>query len=236
MALATLTNLKTYLGITGTTEDARLQMMLDAAMSGIIQACIGWRFEQVTLTEYYEPDGSKLILRSRPVKSITSLYEDASASWGQTSGAFDTDTLLSEGEDYALEKDGSGINGEVSRSGLIVRIGRLWARQARPVFVSGSVTGSMMLKMSPATGPVKVTYVAGYDDVPADVVLAVYAEVDMMRLMRKKGGGTVQSFGLGEYSYSLANVDKSSHAYGYFLSPQTSTLLAPYLVAGGFVI
>lgn len=236
MALATLANLKTYLGITVSTEDSRLQMMLDAAMAGIIQACIGYQFEQATFTEYYQPDGTILILKRRPVQSITSIYEDPSAAWGQASGAFGSDTLLTEGEDYALHKDGSGNNGEISRSGLVERIGRTWARVTKPVMISGTNSGSLLQKVVPALGAVKATYVAGYTTVPADVVLAVYAEVDMMRLMRKKGGGTVQSESLGEYSYSLANVDKASHPFGYFLSPQTATLLAPYLVGGGLFI
>lgn len=235
MALATLADLKTYLSITGTTEDARLTMMLNAAMANVIKACSGWQFEQSTFTEYYRPDGTTLILKRRPVKSLTSVYEDTTANWGQTSGSFSSSALLTEGTDYALIKDGDGVNGVVSKSGLIERIGRVWPRVAEPAQVYGTNSSSILQKVIPGYGTVKITYVAGYDAVPDDVVLAVYAEVDMMRLMRKKGGGTVQSENLGEYGYTLANVDQSNHSMNQMLSPEAASLLANYIV-GSLVI
>lgn len=230
MALATLSDVKTHLGITGSTYDSQLTMWLAAAIAGIKQACIGWDFEQITRTEYYQPDGDVLISRYKPIKSITSIYEDAGAAWGQASGAFAASTLLTAGDDYALAQDGSGVNGEVSRSGLVYRIGKNWAQCTKPVTIAQTNVNAMMRRVVPALGSVKMIYVSGYDAVPSDVNLAVCFEVDMMRQMKGKGGGTVQSEGLGVYNYSLANVEKACKPFGYFLSPATGTLLAPYLI------
>lgn len=237
MALATLADVKLHLGIpTGTTTwDAQLTAWMNAAIAGIKAACIGWDFEQITRTEFYQPDGDILISRWKPIQSITSLYEDAGAAWGQASGAFAADTLLVEGEDYALVKDGSGVNGEVSRSGLVARIGRSWAQCTKPVSIAQTNVNAMMRRVIPALGSVKMVFVSGYTAVPADVTQAVCFEVDAMRSMKGKGGATVQSESLGEYSYSLANVDKASKPFGYFLSPSTGTLLAQYLL-GSLVI
>src|SRR5690606_6904105 len=78
-----------------------------------------------------------LQLPELPVRSITSIYEDAAAEFGQGPGDFNASTLLTSGVDYALELDQTGI----CRTGHVRRVGSVWPAKA---------------------GTVKVTYVAGY--------------------------------------------------------------------------
>lgn len=231
MALATLEQVKTHLGIaaSNTALDAALTMWLAAAISAIKEACRGKILEEETRTEYYSPDGYNMILRGVPVQSITSIYEDTNGQYGQSADPFPASTLLTATTDYALVRDGNGLNGEVSRSGIVKRLGRPWPRRNTPSGYRSTNYQMLTRALVPVEGSVKITYVCGYDAVPADVTLAACFEVDMMKQMRDKGGNTLASEALGEYSYSLGSVDQAVKAGGFFLSPATATLLRPYL-------
>lgn len=80
-------------------------------------------------------DGHVLQLDNCYVRSITSIYEDASARFAST-GGFAAATLLTAGSDYDLEM----FNGTFSPSGRVIRRNRNW---------------------NSTPGTIKVTYVAG---------------------------------------------------------------------------
>lgn len=231
MALAALSDVKAHLGLADdyTAEDTRLTAWLNAAIAGITAACSDWDFETTTRTEYYQPNGRILVLKKRPVQSITSVYEDHDARWGDGTSPYAAATLLTAGTDYALERDGSGLLGEVSRSGNLRRIGKPWAQAVSPIAYANTNYNNLVRAVVPAVGAVKVVYVSGYTTVPANVTTACCFEVDEMRLRAKRGGKIITSESLGEYSYSAQNIALANQPYGYFLSASTPTLLAPYL-------
>lgn len=229
MALATLTDVKTHLGITGTDEDTRLTAWLAAAIAAVNNACQGVDFESSTRTEYYQPDGYQLITKHRPISSVTSVYEDPDAKWGDVAGSYGASTLLTEGEDYALVRDGSGLNGEIAKSGIIVRINRRWAQVNTPLAYPNTNYQLLTQAVQPSVGAVKLVYVAGYTTVPADVTTAVCFEVDAIRQKAGKGGQQVTSESLGEYSYSAKGDAMGIQAYGYLQSAAAAALLQPYL-------
>ena len=235
MALITLDEVKKHLGITDTAQDAALTMWMNAAIGAVKEACRGYLFEETTCTEYYSPDGYTLILRHLPVQSITTIHEDSNGQFGQSADPFPASTLLSATTDYMLVEDGNRINGEVSKSGLVKRLGKMWPRRNTPTAYRSTNYQRLIRALIPNEGSVKVVYVSGSDSVPDDVVQAIAFEVDAMRMMRKRGGMLLSGESLGEYSYSLATVDKASKG-AFFLSPATATLLAPYLIQRHMVL
>lgn len=237
MALASLTDVKTHLGISGTTYDTQLTFWLNAALSAVINYC-GTSFETATRTEYYSPDGYIIRLRNGPVQSVTSVYEDASAAWNQNpDGAFGSDTLLVAGQDYALVED----QGEttlardfVSRSCLLRRLGKPWARRYPQSRTIGFLNYQLSIPDLPAIGAVKVVYISGYSTVPAAITQAVCWEVDAYRQRAGHSGGMMTQESLGEYSYQLANIQNDLK--GGLLSDAAKILLAPFKNLGGGLV
>ena len=238
MAIAQLTDVKTHLGITVSTYDTQLQMWLDAAITAVTNYC-GTSFEQATRTEYYQPDGYKLVLKNRPVISVTSVYENAGAYWGSADNPWTSDYLLTAGTDYALQTDAAELTstyGYTSRSGIIIRIGRRWARRYANNTTPGMSGYNLSVPDLPAQGSVKVVYVSGYTNVPDAVTQAALWEVDAYRSRAGKGGQQLTAESLGEYSYSLAQ-QEATVANGGLLSTAAIRLLAPFKTLGkGLVI
>lgn len=235
MALATLAQVKLHLGIPDatTTYDTQITQWLNAAISAVINYC-GTSFESQARTEYYNPDGYKLILQNRPVISVTSVYEDAGAYWNQSADPFPASTLLTAGVDYALQTDAREVPatwGYTSRSGIIVRLGKQWARRFPTTRMGGLSTFNLSVPDMPAIGAVKVTYTSGYTTVPPAITQAVCWEVDAYRSRAGKGGQQLTAESLGEYSYSLAQQEATPNSAG-LMSSVAMGLLAPFKVLG----
>jgi len=231
--LATLQQVKTHLNVQVSTYDTQLTQWLDAAISAVTNYC-GTSFEQATRTEYYQPDGYKLVLKNRPVISVTSVYENAGAYWGSADNPWTSDYLLTAGTDYALQTDAAELTatyGYTSRSGIIIRIGRRWARRYANNTTPGMSGYNLSVPDLPAQGSVKVVYVSGYTTVPAAVTQAVLWEVDAYRSRAEKGGQQLTAESLGEYSYSMAQQD-AAFAKGGLLSSAAVQLLAPFKTLG----
>lgn len=152
------------------------------------------------LTQYYKGTGTpELVLRERPVQSIASIYEDNTGYYGQGSGAFASATLLTEGSDYALDLE----NDALSLSGIVVRLGGVWAN------VTARGAGLLGAEPLPGRGNIKVTYTAGYDEVPADITLAIHQMVAEVRVTGPVGGGLTSEH-LDYYSYSRASASEQA--------------------------
>lgn len=194
MALATVAQCQTHLGLSSSEETTALTQWLaqaDAAIKRYIKRDI----EEATYTEYYCGDGSNILqLRQYPVQSITSIHVDADGYFGYGSGAFDTADLLTAGTEYALARDSSAT--EASRTGHVIRIGGVWPG------MSQRAAGLLASHPGLAIGNIKVVYVAGYDNVPADLALACCQFVSRIRNAAQKGGA-LQSESLDYYSYTL---------------------------------
>ena len=98
--LTTLTKLKAHLGVTGTDDDTLLKTLIDQASELVEQHC-GREFAKKSRTEYHDGKGlSSLILKVRPIESITSIHDDLDRD-------FETADLV-DADDYTFYPD-SGI-------------------------------------------------------------------------------------------------------------------------------
>lgn len=200
MALTTVAAIKTHLGISASTEDTPLAQWL-AQADALIKRYIGQNIEQATYVDFYAGTGSKMLaLRQRPVQSITSIYLDNSAYYGEASGAFGSSTLLTAGTDYALVRDNpnAGSATEKSLSGMVVRINGVWDA------ASEQIVALLTQGVTAGIGNIKVTYVAGYATVPADIALAC---MEMVAILRAGAvtGGPLASEHYEFYDYTLAS-------------------------------
>ncbi len=87
MSLDTLANVKARLGISGSADDALLQLLMDSADDWVAMHT-GRDFAGGTFTEYFDGDGDMLALRNFPINDVTSVKVDPS-------GTFGADTLIS---------------------------------------------------------------------------------------------------------------------------------------------
>lgn len=213
MALANISEIKTLLGITGTTEDAKLTVMVAAASASIQNYC-GRNFESTVYgtgntsaysaggdSGYYSGDNSRdLILRQRPVTTVTSVYQDETGRFGDNpDGAFASSTLLVAGTDYVLMWDGQlpSVSTRCSYSGILRKLTGVWPASWK--YSAGTINPQIMN----STGNIKVTYTAGYTTVPADISYAVALVVAQMRRTAPFGGESLTSEHFESYGYTL---------------------------------
>ena len=103
--LTTISKVKTYLGISGSADDALLETLIDASSAAIKKFCQS-DIVAADYTEYHDGAGGRcLVLRQRPINSIESIYDDLDRKYG-------SDTLIDE-DDYTYK----------SESGLVIYTG-----------------------------------------------------------------------------------------------------------------
>ena len=187
LGLTTLSRLKLALGkdVSNANEDDRLLTLLDAAESTVARY-LNRNLVQATYTEYFSGTGRpSLVLSHRPVVSVTGVYIDPVGYYGQAANGFAASTMLTQGQDYALVNPNAGER----NPGILQMLSALW-------------DGTGLSNWPQGQGNVKVVYVAGYTQVPADVSQAVAMIVGQM-LAQAERGLPMQSETLGEYSYTL---------------------------------
>jgi len=186
----------------------------------LIEEYLGRKIMQATYTEYYSGTGRPFFaLRQRPVQSISALYLDEEAFWGDAPGAFNpTTTQLIEGTDFALDRDQPDGS---SRSGLVYKINDYWPRPIVRAF------GRIAPDLGPRVGNIIVSYTAGYQTLPNDLGLAVSLTMaHLLQLGRR--GGVVQSESHGEgfnYQFSVKVAEASA---ADILPPYVKRILARY--------
>ena len=191
--LVSISEVKTQLGITGTSEDDKLCQIIEQ-VTAVIEGYTRRSFTSTTRTEYYMGNGTReLVLRHRPVTSITTIHEDEDGYWGAPDSVFGSSSLLTDGTDYALKIDNGS---STSDSGIVYRLNGVWPATS----VGGH--GLLAAGRENSLGPIKVVYVGGVSEVPADVKLAA---IDLLASIRKRKdkGGPVTSLSLDYYSYSI---------------------------------
>lgn len=202
--LSSLTSLRTHLGMpeSETSEDIFLTQIL-AQAEALVRKYVRqtWAVPSASYTQYLNGRNSDtIVLKHKPVVSITSVYLDPSGFWGTGDSAFAAATLLTAGTDYALEPDQSDGG---SYSGILRRINGVWPPAVQ--FTRGNLYSAMV----DSKGPVKVTYVAGFATgaVPADITLAVNlvsANLRLFRLGAPMSGSSYDGFSVnlvrGKYS------------------------------------
>lgn len=194
MALTTQASVKLHLGITGTTEDTYLDMLIEQ-VDQLIKSYVGQTIERQTVTEYHAGNNTPLLVtRQRPVASLTSVRVDAYGAYGQASDPFPAATLQTAGIDYALRIDRPD---GTSRSGIVQRLNGVWPAVFR------RQSGLLTPAIEPGQGNIKIVYVAGYLQVPKDLELAANTLIGSIRHNRRHGAGQMTSESYQGYSYSL---------------------------------
>lgn len=200
MAWLSIQAAKQHLGInpSDNAEDTALSALCIQAQTAIESWC-DRQFESDEVTEYYSGNGTPyLFLKRRPVTEIDSVYTSERGYWGQGSNAFSSDTLLTAGTDYVLRIDG---NDGKSYSGVVERLNGAWEGTA--LYKAGVIGGVPSM----GRGNIKITYTAGFSEVPFDVKLAGYLLIASIRNSRNYGqllASESRSDGSGSNSYSLA--------------------------------
>jgi hypothetical protein len=132
MALDTLSNVKTRLGITTSADDTLFGLLQDSADKAIENYC-DRDFAGGTFTEYHAGGSEFVHLRNFPVTSVTSVKVDASRLFG-------SDTVVSTA-DYVVHLDRGVIQSVIgpflprAQSGLVNSEVRIWTRGPRVVQV-----------------------------------------------------------------------------------------------------
>jgi len=220
MSVVSYAEALTYLGKTTSvtaSQEGLLNMILPFVERSISYLFGIDTFEQETITEYYPRTNfgggdaqsleydvaggqavpiavsrgrrSDLVLQ-RPLRSITTLYEDRAAHFGQQSGDFATASLLTEGTHYKFAITQAGI----CQSGRVIRIGRGWPAEQ---------------------GTIKVTYVHGYTaaemnnggigaHIKSGMLHMVAKEFNETLRVAQSGGADIESERLGDYSVKYA--------------------------------
>lgn len=202
--LLAVPQLKSLLGITGSQEDARLGSLLAAADSWVKSYC-NRQFERRSYVEFLSGNNTQsLVLTHRPVKVITEVRLDDGGYYGQGDDAFDSLSILIEGQDYTLrlDNDESGW----SESGVLHRINTVWPYRDRLRF-----SGRLTPEVGPQRGNVQITYTAGYlvtaspphpEALPQGICAAVAALVGHWRRSLAFGGPVVREK-LGRWEYEV---------------------------------
>lgn len=195
VGLASLTNLKLYLGVTGSSNDTELIRYLQVATSVIERHCGRGpgKFLSQTHTEALDGKGSRKIqVRNTPITSITSINR-----------------VLSDG---SLETIDSGNYRFESETGEIELIGDddqyYYAAETNP-FLGRRVFGTP--EFSRGFRNVQVVHVGGYTPATLPPALSQAAIEIAAYLFRRQGRDTTMgSESLGDYSYSIADPESVS--------------------------
>lgn len=191
MSLATLAQYEAYLNVPSGPYDTYYQTLLDGATSVIENFCKR-QFNYVTnLVEYYTTTGTRqIILKRTPVHSIASLYQDMYGYFNSSGSAFDSSSLLVAGQDYALQIDSPNNDG-LSYSGIVVRINSVW-----PMREQVHQVGLLVNEVVPSYGNLKITYTAGYQTIPNDLISAC-CQIATLTGLLIKNVAPLESEGLG---------------------------------------
>ncbi len=207
MALTTLAIVKTALGIpaSNSSQDALITQLITEAQTIIANYCKR-TFELTSYTEYYSGRGRRdVILKNRPVPTVTSLWLDQTGYYGQgTSSPFAASTLLTPGDDYVLVYDD---NVPQSNCGLLRRLpGSAAAFWPDYYGEAAGGTGVLAARKQAAwpigEGTIKVAYTAGYTTIPADLESACNQLVAFLRRTGPAGAALVSET-LGSYTYTV---------------------------------
>lgn len=221
--IVSLAELKTLLGVGGTSQDARLNLLIPIAERLVKDFCRR-EFESRSYTEFYSGNGSKfLVLRQFPVTSVEHVWEDANGMYGQNpDSAFGPETELVAGHDYSLRLDGNASGN--SASGTLVRDNGPWADRYLT-----RIAGFLTVDRSPEFGSIKVQYTAGYLAVPEPLKLAVCNLVAIFRDQVNQPGPLVEEqLGRWRKKYSAGVVGSPGVSPQYLLPPHIQAVLALY--------
>lgn len=220
IALTTLTEIKTYLSISGTGNDTLLTALAEAGEDWIFRYCNRPSgFASASQTEYFDGEFSETLpaLTYSPVTAVASVK----ISTGE--GTWSTLTLSTMSID-GLPLDGTAFT---THKGIIrfrSRAGNKWSFETGQVPYTPIQHGA---NFGGGRDTVQVVYTGGYSSIPAALEQAsIMAASDLWN--NRTTNPAVKSETLGEYSYTRAESDSA-------FSPATRALLAPFRRMGAVV-
>lgn len=217
----TLSELKSRLGITGSTQDTTLQAIIDG-VEAQVTLYLGYDPSVATRTEYYSGTGTPYLpLLCKPVVSVTSVYYDYLGYWGQGDDPFPSNTLLTAGTDYALQVEGP------FKMGILVMLNTSWQNQW---YVPATRLAPTMIA---SFGNYKVVSQCGYNSSEmAGINQAIYLESSALYAARLQGAGIQTNSSLDGRSVSITMLDsmRSKSGMPRFVSPIAEAMLRPYRI------
>lgn len=167
-------------------------------------------FAEATVTEYYDGNGyPNLPLNKFPISSVTTVYVDTSGGYGQITNTFGASTLLTAGQDYAFVAEQGFLQVLAGRSSW--PMGTMGPGFSPYGWRGLTRHGTSWVGWPRVPGCIKVTYVGGYNPIPADLKMAVCSMASYILLATNAGGmvTTTQSYidtsvGSGFLSEALA--------------------------------
>lgn len=198
MAIVTLSDYKTWAGISTSTDDTRLQVLIDSAHAAARRYCgrdLSNGFEAATRTQDYTVNAYELQLEEFPLTSITSITPI---------GLDNTLGNVLDSTEYYVDLD----------TGIV----RMNGSENRRIFIDTYHNTGVVSNWDwrPNFQRVRVVYVTGAP--PADIKTALFRMVDgLYASIRKDMGLASQS--LGSWSVSYASPDVAAKAQASILDP-----------------
>ena len=187
--LISLANYKVWAGISGTGEDTKLTLMLEAASAEIRRWCgrnLTNGFESATRTENYDgTNGPTIQLIEWPITSITSVAERTADGTSTTLAATTYRVQATTGILSRVDVERGRFTGYNNVGG----IDAVWGID--PNFIDGFQN-------------IVVVYVGGYSTIPSDLQVACAKLTDMSRATAG-ANLALNSESIGQYSYTRAN-------------------------------
>lgn len=206
MAIFSLDDYQAFFSTTVPAAETNALAALCDAVGAAVEKYLGRPLERASRVEYYSPKGEEAIpLLVRPVWSVTEVRFDPNGKFGQAAGAFPASTVLTAGTHYYLDL-GRGVP---SYSGLLYAADGLWGYSPRRG-LAGPWANRLTSEIHPVPGSLMVTYVGGFDPVPADI-LAACAQVTAQLKSMVKAGGPLILEKLGDSLYKRAGDELSAH-------------------------
>lgn len=161
-------------------------MALQAASTAAERYC-GRTFAESSQTEYYDGNGyPELPLKKFPVSAVASVYLDLNGGYGQSPNAFPTESLLTAGTNYVYVADRGTLQMRTAPNWWPMGgIGLAVSPWGWPGLTRRGTAWSGWPK---CPGCVKVTYTAGYNPIPPDVISAVCAMASYLLISVDNGG------------------------------------------------
>jgi len=187
VALTTLSEYKTYAGITTTATDTRLTTLVSAADAFVKRYC-GRSFESGPYTQVYNGTGDEsLQLTEYPVTSITSVTQKFTDG---TTSVLDSDTYRFESVTGLLYRTFTG------RGRYVRQDSTSWRNDTEPAQRFGNA-----YIWSKGYQNYTIVYVGGYATIPDDLKLLVWKIVDWW-FAGSGEDSSKQSESIGAYSYT----------------------------------
>lgn len=213
MAISSTSEYKSYAGISATTWDSQLNVIIPAVQMQMERWC-GRKFDTETFDEYMDGTGSDVLtVKNPPIASITSIRVYVSPTDSPTATSSD---------DYTFDPDTGIIRLQPSYTRRFPYDSYGYPNSAGPQY-------GIWPQWPKGFRNIRVIYIGGFGSttatpIPLDLKLALHKIVDTV-FSQAKQDLTVKSESLGSYSYTRADPEQHSAFIQSLMSPYRRTTL-----------